>query len=183
MVGIARFERAPSGPPDQRSIQAELHPGLASRARTCGLLLPKQARCLLRHSQSVGLPRFELGASRSRSVRATKLRYNPFTWTASDSNREPSPCRGVALPIGASSPSGALTGEGTRQPRRPYPGSRRSVPGSLRRSWCSAVQLSSRARHVHPPRRVVLRRDGRNRTHNQRFWRPPRYRCATSLCN
>lgn len=45
---------------------------------------------------------------------------------------------------------GALAGEGTRQPRRPYPGSRRSVSGSLRRSWCSAVQLSSTARHVHP---------------------------------
>lgn len=26
------------------------------------------------------------------------------TWTASDSNREPSPCKGVALPVGASSP-------------------------------------------------------------------------------
>jgi hypothetical protein len=88
------------------------HSSLASRARTCGLLLPKQARCLLRHSQSVGLPRFELGASRSRSVRATKLRYNPFTWTASDSNREPSPCRGVALPIGASSPLGCPRGRG-----------------------------------------------------------------------
>jgi hypothetical protein len=45
---------------------------------------------------------------------------------------------------------GAPANESTRQPRRPYPGSRRSVPGSLRRSWCSAVQMSSTARHVHP---------------------------------
>lgn len=34
------------------------------------------------------------------------------TWTASGSNREPSPCKGVALPVGASSPLAAVTGHG-----------------------------------------------------------------------
>jgi hypothetical protein len=80
------------------------HSSLASRARTCGLLLPKQARCLLRHSQSVGLPRFELGASRSRSVRATKLRYNPFRGPPRIRTEKPPGCRPGALPVGASSP-------------------------------------------------------------------------------
>ena len=90
------------------------------------------------------------------------------TWTAPGSNREPSPCRGVALPIGASSPWAArpeMTGQPGQAPRRnarPHGG----LPLSLV-FRCAFVNTQARS-----PTRVVLRMDGRNRTRNHWFWRP-----------
>jgi hypothetical protein len=81
---------APWLPEDSNLAPAGLHPAalpdelenlrLARRIRTSGLVLPKHA------------PYPSAMASQ---------------WTAPDSNRKPTPCGGVALPIGASSPEAA----------------------------------------------------------------------------
>lgn len=70
-------------------------------------------------------------------------------WTAPDSNREPSPCGGVALPIGASSPGGA-----PRKGRAPDGRLSRAHIDPSRASACyvlgvHAVELSY-GKHVHP---------------------------------
>ena len=100
-------------------------------------------------------------------------------WTASDSNRELPGCRPGALPVGASSPWGALAEGGHPTYHRPGPGAHTSVPGGLRRSWCSAVELSM-LRHIHP--KVVLRRDGASRTRISPVLETGSLAAGSSLC-
>ena len=119
---------------------------LARRDRTSDLMLPKHAPY--------------------RSAMASQ-------WTAPGSNREPSPCRGVALPIGASSPWAARPGT-TRAagagPRRRGRNIRAREAAACLFLWCfRCAVVNTLARS---PRGVVLRMDGRNRTCNHWFWGP-----------
>jgi hypothetical protein len=61
---------------------------------------------------------------------------------------KPSPCRGVALPVGASSPGAARPGD-DRQPGQGFAGACFAREAACLIHWCSTVHLSIR-RHVHP---------------------------------
>ena len=69
--------------------------------------------------------------------------------------------------------------EGTRRATGLVPGAHTSVPGGLRRSWCSAVELSM-LRHIHP--KVVLRRDGASRTRIPPVLETGSLAAGSSLC-
>jgi hypothetical protein len=71
--------------------------------RTLALPLFRGPLSHLSYTTMVGMQRLERRVSCSQGRRGTTS-PSSRSWTASDSNREPSPCKGVALPIGASSP-------------------------------------------------------------------------------
>jgi hypothetical protein len=113
--------------------------------------------------------------TRTLSTRPRTERANPYTTSRRvrgplrARTGKPSPCGGVALPIGASSPRAA----------RPWCG--RGQPGQARRAHLARQNgpafslvfrcgvFNTQARSL---RGVVLRMDGRNRTRNHWFWRP-----------
>jgi hypothetical protein len=85
----------------------ELHPRDSRRDRTIDLQGFNLPLGQLSERAIVGTQRIELCLPDPKSGALTITRHpehQQARWTASDSNREPSPCRGVALPVGASSP-------------------------------------------------------------------------------
>ena len=129
---MPRVKAAPWFPEDSNLAPAGLHPAalpdelenlrLARRIRTSGLVLPKHA------------PYPSAMASQ---------------WTAPGSNRKPTPCKGVALPIGASSP--------------------------MRQAWRPAAD-DAHAMEISKFKPVrEARRDEGNRTPNNWLWRPALY--------
>jgi hypothetical protein len=124
----------------------------AARTRTSRLLIFTQP---LYHDELEN-PRREAGTrtpsawSRTRRADpyATSRRPDELSGPPRIRTGKPSPCKGVALPIGASSPGAARPGT-TGSQGRPH-GRGRAREWSLPRSfWCSAVKLSIH-RHVHP---------------------------------
>jgi hypothetical protein len=82
---------------------------------------------------------------------------------------KPSPCRGVALPIGASSPSGCPA---LRRARAAWAGARACLARQVVLPFCLVFRCGVFNTQARSLRRVVLRMDGRNRTRNHWFWRP-----------
>jgi hypothetical protein len=169
--------------------------GGSPRTRTSRLLVFPHPLCPMSQRTIVGIAGLEPAASRSRSARSSLLSYIPSAgvvwhtcrprrnadlksdalpcpWSRSGPPRirtgKPSPCKGVALPIGASSPGAARPGTTSSQGR---PRGRRFARG-----WACLVLLVFRCGFVNAqarsPRREVLRMDGRNRTRNHWSWRP-----------